>query len=115
MGCLCSKPKIVESLPGPAVVIELRTVDKNPMICKNESLEIEPPTIIVESVSIDIAEKVAETITEPAQIIVQDIVTEMVETTEVTTSPRKSNVPTQIELYKESVGVIDRQVRPSAV
>jgi hypothetical protein len=131
MGCFCSKLKIIESKPVEPVVVEIPTVGKNPMICKNEVSPTEP--VSVESVAIPVSQVVAEAVTQTVvqevahveplvQVIVDEelteikteIVAEVVQTV-VQDSSRKSNVPTQIELYKESIGAIDKHARPSAV
>jgi hypothetical protein len=124
MGCCWSKPKIVESTPTQPVVIEIPAVDQNPMMSKNES-------IVVESVSIDIVQDAVETVAKSLEIAKEVsqataessthvVVAEAVQTVIESTKPeietiRKSIVPTQIELYKESVGVIDKHLRPSVV
>lgn len=129
MGCFCSKPKIVESKPVEPVVVEIPTVDENPMICKNEVSPAEP--VSVESVAIPVTQVVAEAVAQTVvqevahveplvQVIIHDELTEIKNTEEVVQtvvqdSSRKSNVPTQIELYKESIGAIDKHARPSAV
>jgi hypothetical protein len=121
MGCFCSKPKIVESKHVEPVVLEIPTVDQNPMICKNE---LSPTELVsVESVSIPVAQAVAQAVAhvEPLiQVIIHEELTEIrnaeeVVQTVIQDSGRKSNVPTQIELYKESIGAIDKHARPTAI
>jgi len=125
MGCFCSKPKIVESKHVEPVVLEIPTVDQNPMICKNEVSPAEP--VSVESVSIPVAQAVAQAVAQEVahvepliQVIIHEELTEIrnaeeVVQTVIQDSGRKSNVPTQIELYKESIGAIDKHARPTAI
>jgi len=107
MGCCASKAAIIQALPKP--VIELPSMDQNPMVKVSvvepnaETTQVEKPekaamdTIMDSVISETLPEPLAE-IQSRAEIPVESVVDSI-------KSPPKY---TQIELYKESVGSIPK-------